>query len=201
MLSSRPQTLLFSDNASENHGVATTKTVKTPATSSRRRAFGDISNRKAPLNQSKVTVQKRAVSFAASSTKKTISKSALPSSRAAMMEPSVTTTPSVEAVGPPVEDVEFRAGRPFNPFDGEDDEINLSVDFGSPICDPVSPSSKPPRFWMQHLDFELTHGLNDDLSLMMAPDEDERFHELYRIDLSLEEEVNALGMLINDVSL
>jgi hypothetical protein len=200
MLSSRPQTLLFSDTASENHGVATNKTVKTPSTSTRRRAFGDISNRKAPLNQSKVTVQKRAVSFAASSTKKTISKLAVPSSRAALMEQSVATTPSVESVGPPVEDVEFRAGRPFNPFDGEDDEINLSVDFGSPICDRVSPHSKPPRFWMQHLDFEVTHGLNDDLSLMMAPDEDDRFHELYRIDLSLEEEMNALGMLINDVS-
>ena len=111
----------------------------------------------------------------------------------------MTTTPLV-VLEPPVENVELRAGRPFNPFDGEDDEINLSIDFGSPVHDSTT-SNFTPRFWMQHSDFEVTHGLNDDLSLMMAPDDDDHFYDSYRIDLSLEEEVDALDIAMNDVSL
>ena len=120
----------------------------------------------------------------------------------------MTTTPLAVVVAtadPPVEDVEFRVGRPFNPFDGENDEINLSVDLGSPsVHDANTSHDEAPRFWMQHphvMDFEVTHGLmNDDRSLMMAPDEDGDFYESYRIDLSLEEEVDALAMAMNDVS-
>ena len=95
----------------------------------------------------------------------------------------------------PIEDVEFPAGRPFNPLDDEDDELNLSLEFGSPV--PIN--TYTPRLWMRQFDFEVTHGLNDDESLMTAPDELLDV-ELHRIDLSLEEEVDALGLAVNEFS-
>jgi hypothetical protein len=186
--------VLFSDNASENHHSVTNKTVKTPGASSRRRAFGDISNRKVTSNQAKVTVQKRGVAFAVSS-KKSTSKSIVPTRTSTpYVETTILTTPSISSQREvPMEDVEFPAGRPFNPLDGEDDDLNLSLDFGSPV--PMN--TYTPRLWMRQLDFEVTHGLNDDASLMTAPDE-LLDPGLCRIDLSLEEEVDALGIVMND---
>ena len=190
--------------------IISNKTVKTPAAASRRRALGDISNRKINQNPAKVTVQKRGISFGPSSSKKTASKPVIPpllpssvGSTFGMEEATATatvTSMTPKLVGPPVEDIEYRAGRPFDPFDGDDDSVNLSIDLDTSFQDSATPA---PRSFLQQLDFEKTHGLNtcydDDISLMVGSDG--VFSELYRIDLSLEEEVDFLGLMMNDVSL
>lgn len=102
-----------------------------------------------------------------------------------------------------MEDVEFKAGRSYNPFDDEDDELNLSIDFSSPV-----PVKHTPAFWMNQFDFDDTHhfqdnnkhGFDDDASLMVAPDELYSNAMQRAIDLSLEDEVDALGVSIADIS-
>lgn len=201
--------------SSENHHVAIQKTPGAAAkTPSRRRALGDISNRKkfgAPTSQ-----KQRGVSFASSATK-SVSKSVLPSrssagTNKAIMAPKpvvkATTTPRAVSFAPPIEDVEFRAGRPYDPFDHDveydfDISVDLSIDGEMLTANNRSsgvPRKNTPGFWLSTFDTTYPDDTIDDTSvlMMMAPDDIESLDSC--IDISLEEEVNFLGTAVLDFS-
>jgi hypothetical protein len=203
--------------ASENHHVAVQKTPgATAKTPSRRRALGDISNRKAFGGNAATAPKQRGVTFTTSATK-SVSKSVLPSRSSTPFiknkgvvltaTTATTTTPRATVLAaPPIHDVEFRAGRPFDPFDDEGYELDISIDLLSmesamPASRGASrgevPGKHTPQFWMSAFDTKYNDSV-DDCSLMMAPDDIESLDSC--IDISLEEEVDFLGLAIADIS-
>jgi hypothetical protein len=208
---------VLAPGASENHHVAVQKTPGNAKTPSRRRALGDISNRKAFGGNATTTggKQQRGVTFASAT--KSVSKSVLPSRSStpfvknkgvvlATAATTMTTTPRATVLAPPMDDVEFRAGRPFDPFDDEGYELDISsIDLLSMESDmPDSrgasrvPRKHTPQFWMSTFDVKYDDNVDDDVSLMMAPDDIESLDSC--IDISLEEEVGFLGLAITDFS-
>jgi hypothetical protein len=193
-------------SAKKQTQTAVTKTPSAVATpGGKRRALGDISNRKGHVSssvgpqkvvlQSQSVKQQRLVSFAPvpkTVTKKSMHQAVLPSVSTPHVRHTRTNIVSTPSVPP---EVEVRAGRPFNPFEDDDEPINLSVDdlLMDDVCSPVA--ALHPRLFAY--DFE---GNDDIASLMIAPDELLMADDVGIIDLSLEEEVEALGVAITDIS-
>lgn len=195
------------------------KNAKTPAgkTPGKRRALGDISNRKAPLGGGGAkglggakqqlfggTTQKRnnTVKFASTSTSKQQQQQQLLLSKPASKPPSIVLPSRTKSVtiatttGPPVEDIEFRAGRPYDPFEDDDDSVNISVD-----DEDFVPLENTPSFWMSMLSDEprTQQKIHVPEKLMMNDDFSLTSTVSSCIDLSLEQGMFALG-LVDDIS-
>lgn len=224
MLSNRPTTTgprrAFSNlNSNNNENIISSlnnnktpgKNAKTPAgkTPGKRRALGDISNRKAPLGGGGAkalgggakqlfggTTQKRnTVKFASTSKQQQLSKPA--SKPPSIVLPSRTKSVTITA-GPPVEDIEFRAGRPYDPFEDDDDSVNISVD-----DEDFVPLENTPSFWMSMLSDEAPTQKKVHVPEKLLMNDDDNYSLTSTvsscIDLSLEQEMFALG-LVDDIS-
>jgi hypothetical protein len=192
MLSSRPQTILYSEsNSSENDAnAANIKAVKTPST--RRRVFGDISNRKTTTN---IIQTKRGSSTLPSSIKQQQKVSYVPRNTPFKHHDCAGNTPKTAFKClqiPPVDDVELPSSRSFNPFDCEADEVDISIDLESPPSH--SHKRLSPQSWRMQ-------ALNLDEYWRTISIVDWKSKGDASIDLSLEDEVDALGMIFNDISL
>jgi hypothetical protein len=192
MLSSRPQTILYSEPGSSENGaqVTSVKTIKTP--SARRRVFGDISNRKTAPN---TILTKRGINVIASSVKQQSRISNLKKNTPLKEHhfPGNTPKTAFKCLSiPPVDDVELPSGRSFNPFECEGDEVDISIDLESPPTH--SHKTLSPQSWR-------IRALNLDECPRNTNIIDWKSPCDGSIDLSLEDEVDALGMIFNDISL